>query len=173
MENSSASDNGEQKQQMDVQMKILSKLQVNARLDVMEDKVATGDKKKRKHGTELSKFSKVNKKDSKKGHVKSLASYNTESSDEDSELPLLADMRTSKAIQRQADRAVASLDRDQKVNAEQGKIKSKRGSLLMYWFHVGYFGRTNIFWGVLKTTHKLSPVKHGTVCPGIFKKCLR
>ena len=58
-EDSGSSDDSEQKQQMDVQMKILSELQkVNARLDVVEDKVAAGDKK-RKHGTELSKLSKV------------------------------------------------------------------------------------------------------------------
>ena len=40
---------------------------------------------------------------------------------------MLTDIRTSKAIQRQVDRAVASLDRDQKVQSDQGKIKSKRG----------------------------------------------
>ena len=83
-------DDGDRQQQLSVQMKIFSKLQrVNARLDMVEDKGAVGDNKKRKHGTELSKLSKTDKKDNKKGHVRSSVTYNTGSSDEDNELPLL------------------------------------------------------------------------------------
>ena len=70
-EDSSSSDDGDQNQQTVLQMKILTELQkVNARLDVVEDKVAVGDKKKKKHGTELSKLSKVDKKESKKKQLK-------------------------------------------------------------------------------------------------------
>ena len=111
----------------DVQLQILQELRrVNKRLDAVEEKVATDGSDRQQHRKDNSKLSK--KQDScSKSKCKTV--YSSDSSDEDSDLPTLSEIRMSNVVQRKIDEKIRNLARTQHLQGnDQGqKIKSKRG----------------------------------------------
>ena len=86
----------------DVQLQILQELRrVNKRLDAVEEKVATDGSDRQQHRKDNSKLSK--KQDScSKSKCKTV--YSSDSSDEDSDLPTLLEIRMSNVVQRKIDK---------------------------------------------------------------------
>ena len=116
--------------QLDMQQKILSELQkVSSRLQVVESKVALGQGHSRriKDGQKLSTVKQCKKRNCQKSCCVKTSS-SSDSSDDDTVLPNLSDIRASKVIQKQIDRSIAKLAKNQcEGNENSQKLKSKRG----------------------------------------------
>ena len=111
----------------DVQLQILQELKrVNKRLDAVEERVEADGSGKQHNRKDITKLSR--KQDS---YLKSKckAVYSSDSSDKDSDLPTLSQMRMSNVVQRKIDEKISSLARTQNLQGnDQGqKITSKRG----------------------------------------------
>ena len=116
--------------QLDMQQKILSELQkVSSRLQVVESKVASGQGHSRriKDGQKLSTVKQCKKRNCQKSCCVKTSS-SSDSSDDDTVLPNLSHIRASKVIQKQIDRSIAKLAKNQcEGNENSQKLKSKRG----------------------------------------------
>ena len=112
----------------DVQVQILQELKrVNKRLDAVEERVVADGGDKQHSRKDISKLSKRHGFCSKN---KSKMLYSsTDSSEDDSDLPTLSEMRMSNAVQRKIDEKINSLVRTQHLqgNDQNQKIKSKKG----------------------------------------------
>ena len=117
--------------QLDMQQKILSELQkVSSRLQVVESQMASGQGHSRKIKDEqkLSTVKKCKKRNCQKSCCVKTSSESSDSSDDDTVLPNLSHMRASKVIQKQIDRSIAKLAKNQcEGNENSQKLKSKRG----------------------------------------------
>ena len=113
------------------QVKILDELRkVSSRLDSVEDQVAEGGRRHRREGKKDShKLSKVSH--SKSDNVKCKkcddSSDVSDFEDDDFEIPILSTLRSSKAIQKHVNRAVADLERSQVTKGKDQVLKSKGG----------------------------------------------
>ena len=119
-----------------LQVKILDELKkVSSRLDAVENQVAEGGQRRRRDRKKDShKLSKVShsKNDILKCKKCDDSSEVSDSEEDDCELPIRSTLRSSKAIQKHVDRAVADLERSQVTKGKEQVFKSKRGALLMW-----------------------------------------
>ena len=134
---SDAGDSMDEGGQRDMQRQILDQLQkMNSRLQVVESQMGDKQGHKKKCGskgqkTKLSTVTSTCKRNCKKDCCVNVSSDNVTSgdtSDDDVSLPDLAQIRTSKIIQKQIDRSIAKLGKQQVEGMENSsKLKSKRG----------------------------------------------
>ena len=137
--------------QLDMQQKILSELQkVSSRLQVVESQMATGhgSSKKIKNGQKLSTVKKCKKHNCQKSCCVKTSSESSDSSDDDTVLPYLSHIRASKVIQKQIDRSIAKLAKNQcEGNENSPKLKSKRVNVIVQqkvsWPHEHILGGQN------------------------------
>ena len=117
-----------QNREEDVQQLILEQLQkVNQCLDKVEgrmDKEQRGAKD-RDTGKRLKKLSSISKR--QKPIESDSSQSNSESSDEDQDIPSLYSIRQSEKIQRQVDARIRELEQQSQSSGSMSKIKSKRG----------------------------------------------
>ena len=140
--------------QLDMQQKILSELQkVSSRLTVVEAQMASGQEtsKKSAKGQKLSTVVKCKKRKCHKSCCSKTSSESSDNSDDDTVLPDLSHIRSSKSIQKQIDRSIAKLSKAQcEGNENLQKLKSKRGGPVdvivqkkVSWLHEHILGGQN------------------------------
>ena len=111
-----------------LQFKILEEIKkVSSRLDVVEHQVAEGGQRRRQEGKKDFKLSTECKSKSDTVKCKRCNESSDSDSDDDCEIPILSTLRSSKAIQKHVNRAVADLERSQAMKGKDQVIKSKRG----------------------------------------------
>ena len=116
--------------QLDMQQKILSELQkVSSRLQVVKSQMASGQgSSKIKDGQKLSTVKKCKIRNCQKSCCVKTSSESSDTSDDDTVLPDLSHIRALKVLQKQIDRSIAKLAKNQcEGNENSQKLKSKRG----------------------------------------------
>ena len=111
-----------------LQLKILEEIKkVSSRLDVVEHQVAEGGQRRRQREKKDYKLSTEFQSKSDTVKCKNRHESSDSESDDACEIPILSTLRSSKAIQKHVDRAVADLERSQAMKGKDQVIKSKRG----------------------------------------------
>ena len=117
-----------------LQFKILEEIKkVSSRLDVVEHQVAEGGQRRCQEGKKDFKLSTEFKSKSDTVKCKRCNESSDSDSDDDCEIPILSTLRSSKAIQKHVNRAVADLERSQTMKGKDQVIKSKRAGALLTW----------------------------------------
>ena len=143
----SSEDEGTDQASTDIQSQILQELQkVNARLDAVEGRVAAGHQQTAMRGQKDTKLStsKCCVKKSKKVVV------TTDSSSDESDIPDISALRSSRELQRKVDRRLSKLEKSSASQGKSGsKIKPKRGGgKLKYLLKRKLLGPMSQSWGV-------------------------
>ena len=112
-----------------VQLQILAELRsMSARLEAVEGQVGQKDVNRKPKGLKLSSCTKSKTSVKKCDSSSSEQSQNSESSDDDTKIPELSYIRSSRDVQKQIDRSLAKLSKKQSEgNDGSKKLKSKRG----------------------------------------------